>query len=75
MKTAGRENPIHVGYNAPQPSTWRGSSEQISLDQVGCETRKIPAGRDVFFLDCFYRTSQELVGCREVSCLDTSAIS
>jgi hypothetical protein len=28
---------------APQPSTWSGRSEQILLDQVGGEARKIPA--------------------------------
>src|SRR6266852_7058114 len=43
----------------PHPSTWRGRSEQISLDQVGCEARTIPAEGDVFFLDfSFYRTYQ-----------------
>jgi hypothetical protein len=36
------------GHLAPQPSTWRGRSKQISLDQVGCKARKIPAGGDVF---------------------------
>src|SRR5258708_4561410 len=46
---------------APQPSTWRGRSEQISLDQVGCEARKIPAEGDVFFLDFYlYRTYRDL---------------
>ena len=46
---------------APQPSTWRGRSEQISLEQVGCEARKIPAEGDVFFLDfILYRTYQDL---------------
>jgi hypothetical protein len=35
MKTAGRENPNHRGRIAPQPSTWRVRSEQISLDPVG----------------------------------------
>jgi hypothetical protein len=46
---------------APQPSTWRGRSEQISLNQVGCEARKIPAEGDVFFLDFYlYRTYREL---------------
>src|SRR6266852_2993501 len=45
----------------PHPSTWRGRSEQISLDQVGCEARTIPAEGDVFFLDfSFYRTYQAL---------------
>src|SRR6266481_9010215 len=52
---------IERGRMAPQPSTWRGRSEQISLDQVGCEARKIPAEGVVFFLDfSFYRTYQEL---------------
>jgi len=46
------------GHMAPQPSTWRGRSEQILLNQVGCEARKIPADAEVFFLDCFYRTYQ-----------------
>jgi hypothetical protein len=56
MKTAGRENPNHYR----QPSTWRGRSKQILLDQVGCEARQIPAGGDVFFLDFFlYRTYQD----------------
>jgi len=44
---------------APQPSTWRGRSEQNTLDQVGCEARKVPAEGHVFFLDfCLYRTYQ-----------------
>jgi hypothetical protein len=44
-----------------EPSTWRGRSEQISLDQGGCEARKIPAAGEVFFLDfTFYRTYQDL---------------
>ncbi len=64
MKTAGRENPnqgVAGGRSAPQPSTWRGRSEQILLKQVGCEARKIPAAEEVFFLDfAFYRTYQEL---------------
>jgi hypothetical protein len=42
-----------------QPSTWRGRSEQILLNQVGCEARKIPADAGVFFLDFYlYRTYQ-----------------
>src|SRR6267142_5987683 len=46
------------GRIAPQPGTWRGRSEQISLDQVGCEAGKFPAAGDVFFLDfSFYRTT------------------
>jgi len=49
------------GHMAPQPSTWRGRSEQILLNQVGCEARKIPADAEVFFLDfSFYRTYQHV---------------
>lgn len=37
--------------------------KNISLDQVGCEARKIPAEGDVFFLDFYlYRTNRELRG-------------
>ena len=64
MKTAGREKPNHYR----QPSTWRGRSKQILLDQVGCEARKTPADGDVFFLDfSLYRTTRELVAtdCRK----------
>jgi hypothetical protein len=40
-----------------QPSTWRGTSEQILLNHVGWEARKSPAVAGVFFLDFpFYRT-------------------
>jgi hypothetical protein len=61
MKTAGKGNPNHWGYSAQHPSPWRGSSEQISLDDVGWEARKTPAAGDVFFLDFpLYRTYQEL---------------
>ena len=51
MKIAGRGNPNNWAYSAQHPSPWRGSSEQISLDEVGCEARKIPANAEVFFLD------------------------
>jgi hypothetical protein len=33
---------------APQSSTWLDKAEQISLAQMGCEARKIPAMGDVF---------------------------
>ncbi len=47
---------------APQPSTWRGRSEQILLNPVGREAGKIPAEGDVFFLDFYlYRTVLETV--------------
>jgi len=56
MKTAGRENPKSLGQRVQQPSTWRGSSEQILLNHVGWEARKSPAVAGVFFLDFpFYR--------------------
>src|ERR1700747_3847419 len=59
MKTAGRENPIHGGTVPGKPSTWRGRSEQIVLDQVGCEARKTPAEGGVFFLGFYlYRTTR-----------------
>jgi hypothetical protein len=55
-----QRKPKPRGHMAPQPSTWRGSPEQISLDQVGWEARKSPAEGDVFFLDfALYRTSRE----------------
>jgi hypothetical protein len=37
-------------HNAHQPSTWRGRSEHISFDRVGCEAGKIPAAGEFFFL-------------------------
>jgi hypothetical protein len=64
MKTSGRRNPNSLGYTAQHPSPWRGSSEQISLDHVGWEVRKIPAGAIVFLLDFpFYRTYRDLAFC------------
>src|SRR5277367_1521867 len=61
MKTAGRENPNRWGKRVQQPSTSRGSSEQILLNQMGCEARKSRAVAGVFFLDFpFYRTNQAL---------------
>jgi hypothetical protein len=57
MKTAGRENPKPLGQSSRPPSTWCGRSEQIQLNQVGCEARNIPADAEVFFLDFSpYRT-------------------
>jgi hypothetical protein len=47
--------------------TWRGRSEQISLDQVGCEAGKFPAAGDVFFLDfSFYRTTYKTAGTAKI---------
>lgn len=44
-----------------QPASWRGRSEQISLDQVGRKARKTPAKGEVFFLDFpLYRTYQDM---------------
>jgi hypothetical protein len=66
MKTAGRGNPNNWAYSTQHPSPWRGSSEQISLDHVGWEGRKILAGAIVFLLDFpLYRTSQDLSGLDE----------
>jgi hypothetical protein len=48
MKSAVREKPNTLCHDAQLPSTWLGRSEQISLDQVGCEARKIPAVGDIF---------------------------
>ena len=50
MKTAGGRKPKPLGHSAQQPSEWRGMSEQISLDQVGCEARKLPALGEISFL-------------------------
>ena len=42
---------------AQEPSTWCGRSEQILLNQVGCEAEKASASGVVFFLDFSpYRT-------------------
>jgi len=71
MKTADRE-PKSLGQNSQQPSTWRGSSAQILLNQVGCEARKTPADGGVFFLDFpFYRTLpvQKLLPAAHKRCL------
>ena len=41
-----------AGARAPQPSRWRGKSEQLSFIQLGCEARKMStAAAGVFFLD------------------------
>jgi hypothetical protein len=57
MKTAGRENPNRWATLASNRAHGRGRSEQILLNQVGCEARKIPANGGVFFLDFYlYRT-------------------
>jgi hypothetical protein len=50
MKTARRRTPKLPGSPARQPSTWRGRSEQILLNQLGCEARKIAAMGEIFFL-------------------------
>ena len=62
MKNRWKKNPKSLGHSVQQPSTWCGRSEQILLNQVGWEARKVPASAGVFFLDFpFYRTYQELV--------------
>src|SRR5450432_4029082 len=51
-----QRKPQSLGQSVQQPSTWRGRSKQILLNQVGCEARKSPAVAGVFFLDFpFYR--------------------
>src|SRR5215472_1817091 len=50
MNTADRRKPKPLGHSAWQPRSWRGRSEQISFDQVGCEARKVPALGEIFFL-------------------------
>ena len=42
---------LRLGYNAQHPSPRRNGSQQISLDQVGWEARKIPATGNVFLLE------------------------
>jgi hypothetical protein len=48
MKSAAGENPITLGLKAQQPSTWRSSSEFISLDHLGCEATKFQPRRRFF---------------------------
>jgi hypothetical protein len=63
MKTAGRENPNRWATMASNRAHGAVGSEQILLNQVGCEARKIPADAGVFFLDFYlYRTFIELTG-------------
>jgi len=50
MKTVYWRKPKLLDHRAQQPRSWRGRSEQISFDQVGCEARKIPALGEIFFL-------------------------
>src|ERR1700741_5410843 len=50
MKIAGREKPKPLRRHMQRPSTWQGRSAQILLNHVGCESRKIPAAGEVFFL-------------------------
>jgi hypothetical protein len=59
-------NPKLPGAPARQPSTGSGRSEQILLNYVGCEIRKIPAAGEVFFLDLsLWRTNQEFARLRK----------
>jgi hypothetical protein len=56
-----QRKPQSLWQHVQQPSTSRGSSEQILLNHVGWEARKSPAVAGVFFLDFpFYRTNQDL---------------
>src|SRR5215471_9193058 len=50
QECARRRTPKLPGSPARQPSTWRGRSEQILLNQLGCEARKIGAMGEIFFL-------------------------
>jgi hypothetical protein len=53
--------PKPLGHRAPQPSTWRGRSKHILLNQLGREAEKAPGGGLVSFLDfSLYRTILEL---------------
>ncbi|MGA8983602.1 MAG: hypothetical protein WB470_13075, partial [Candidatus Acidiferrales bacterium] len=50
-----------TGSHGPATEHMAQPVKNISLYQVGCEARKIPAEGDVFFLDFYlYRTYQEL---------------
>src|ERR1700741_4626837 len=51
MKIAGREKPKPLRRHMKRPSTWQGRTAQILLNHVGCESRKIPAAGEVFFLN------------------------
>lgn len=59
MKTAGGRKPKPLSHSAQQPSEWRGRSEQISLDQVGCEARKIQVAESIQY-ECIERTQKEV---------------
>ena len=50
MKTAGRENPNPWATVPDNRAHGAADQEQILLNQVGCEARKIPAIGEVFFL-------------------------
>src|SRR5215472_17071709 len=67
MNTADRRKPKPLGYSAQQPRSWRDRSEQISFDQVGCESRKIPASGEISFLtSSFIEQTRPLHACRRV---------
>jgi hypothetical protein len=50
MKTAGRENPNRRATVPDNRAPGAEGQEQILLNQVGCEERKIPAKGAIFFL-------------------------
>ena len=50
MKTAGRENPNRRATVPDDRAHGATGQEQILLNQVGCEARKIAAGGEIFFL-------------------------
>ena len=50
MKTAGRENPNRRATVPDDRAHGATGQEQILLNQVGCEARKIAAVGEIFFL-------------------------
>jgi hypothetical protein len=50
MKTAGRENPNRWAAKPSNRAHGAAGQEQILLNHVGCEERKIPAKGAIFFL-------------------------
>jgi hypothetical protein len=50
MKTAGRENPNRRATVPDDRAHGATGQEQIPLNQVGCEARKIAAVGEIFFL-------------------------
>jgi hypothetical protein len=55
MKTAGREKPKSLGQRVQQPSTWRGSSEQLLIHHVAGKQEKVRPLQGCFFLTFPFR--------------------